>query len=215
MLIGWWLGFLSFLKKRLIQLVACKFLSKITTFPRYTLFSLSYQSVKHASDYDDKVQFQIKAYENACVLFELFSIFSSNCNEMHIISQATSAVAAFTDRLCIQSNGKHTALRSAQQVLSCCHKGAAKDGCNGGWPMAAFDYIRRNGLSTGGDYDSKTVLQHWYKFIYWNLVISRLSGVKDGGTAFSQQIFCTMELQPWGYNISYRWREQNVGGITK
>lgn len=68
---------------------------------------------------------------------------------------AASAVSVFTDRLCIQSNGKYTELRSVQQVLSCCHKGAAKDGCNGGWPIATFDYIRRNGLSTGGDYDSK------------------------------------------------------------
>ncbi|XKL63622.1 hypothetical protein PGB90_005986 [Kerria lacca] len=67
---------------------------------------------------------------------------------------AVSATSVFTDRICIESNGKFTSLRSSQQTLSCCHKCAGPDGCKGGWPQAAWDYFRRNGLVTGGDYDS-------------------------------------------------------------
>ena len=87
------------------------------------------------------------------------SIILANRFDKHLSCslQAAGSVAVFTDRLCIQSNGKHTELRSIQQVLSCCHKGVSKDGCDGGWHIPAFDYIRRNGLSTGGDYDSKQV----------------------------------------------------------
>lgn len=48
-------------------------------------------------------------------------------------------------------------------MLSCCHRctGRSRDGkyngCNGGWPMGAWSYIKRNGLTTGGDYDSNEV----------------------------------------------------------
>lgn len=64
-------------------------------------------------------------------------------------------MSAFTDRVCIQSNVTVKALRSAQQMTSCCHK--CGYGCRGGWPWNAWDYLKREGAVTGGDYGSEEV----------------------------------------------------------
>lgn len=68
---------------------------------------------------------------------------------------AVSTASAFSDRVCIATKGKKKALFASQQILSCCHKCAGPDGCNGGWPIGAFAYMKHTGLVTGGDYGSR------------------------------------------------------------
>ncbi|CAA9996292.1 unnamed protein product [Nesidiocoris tenuis] len=66
---------------------------------------------------------------------------------------AVAGASAFSDRLCIASNGTFTTPLSVEELLSCCDE--CGDGCNGGDPASAWEYFVENGLSTGGDYDSK------------------------------------------------------------
>ncbi|XP_065203675.1 cathepsin B-like [Planococcus citri] len=71
----------------------------------------------------------------------------SNCGSCWAVSVA----AAFSDRLCIHSNGQKNYNMSADQLLACDKK---SDGCGGGYLKAAWQYIQNNGLITGGDYGS-------------------------------------------------------------
>jgi cathepsin B len=46
---------------------------------------------------------------------------------------------------------------SAEDLLSCCPSGffgGCGSGCNGGYPSAAWDYFKKTGLVSGGDYNS-------------------------------------------------------------
>jgi len=65
---------------------------------------------------------------------------------------ALGAVEAMTDRVCIASNGAKNAHISAEDLLSCCL--LCGQGCNGGYPVAAWDHYRFTGLVTGGNYNS-------------------------------------------------------------
>ncbi|KAL4623892.1 cathepsin B-like [Arapaima gigas] len=65
---------------------------------------------------------------------------------------AFGAVEAISDRICIHSNGNVSVEISAEDLLSCCH--ICGFGCNGGYLSAAWYYWRKNGLVTGGLYDS-------------------------------------------------------------
>ncbi|XP_065210581.1 uncharacterized protein LOC135838755 [Planococcus citri] len=72
----------------------------------------------------------------------------SNCGSCWAVSVAS----AFSDRLCIHSNGKVNANMSADQLLACDKK---SDGCNGAEDLkTAWQYIADEGLGTGGDYGS-------------------------------------------------------------
>ena len=64
---------------------------------------------------------------------------------------AFGAAEAFTDRLCISSNGQHTVDMSAEDLLSCCR--TCGNGCNGGYTSAAWNYFYNTGVSTGGLYE--------------------------------------------------------------
>ncbi|KAK7913357.1 hypothetical protein WMY93_013568 [Mugilogobius chulae] len=55
-------------------------------------------------------------------------------------------------RVCVHSKGKISVEISAEDLLTCCD--ACGDGCNGGYPTAAWDFWAENGLVTGGLYDS-------------------------------------------------------------
>merc|ERR550519_1173716 len=65
---------------------------------------------------------------------------------------AFGAVEAMTDRTCIKSQGKVTPHISAENLLSCCD--SCGMGCNGGYPEAAWEYWKRSGLVTGGQYNT-------------------------------------------------------------
>ncbi|XP_050439991.1 cathepsin B-like [Adelges cooleyi] len=66
---------------------------------------------------------------------------------------AFGTTGAFSDRLCIATNGEFNELLSAEELAFCCTSGGS--GCGGGTPMVAWNYFSTNGIVTGGDYDSK------------------------------------------------------------
>lgn len=63
---------------------------------------------------------------------------------------AFAATEAFNDRLCIASGGQFPTTLSAWQTTSC---GESSFGCLGGDPLAAWDYIQKEGLATGGGFE--------------------------------------------------------------
>jgi len=66
---------------------------------------------------------------------------------------AFGAVEAMSDRICIASAGKVNAHLSAEDMLTCCK--TCGNGCNGGFLAGAWSYFDRDGLVTGGQYNSK------------------------------------------------------------
>lgn len=67
---------------------------------------------------------------------------------------AFGAVEAMTDRFCIASKGAQKPHISAQDLLTCCGF-MCGNGCQGGYPEAAWQHWKSAGLVTGGNYDSK------------------------------------------------------------
>jgi len=70
---------------------------------------------------------------------------------------AFGAAEAMSDRICIASQGKLQTRISTENLLSCCS--SCGFGCNGGYPSAAWNYWKRNGLVTGGLYNDKSTCQ--------------------------------------------------------
>ncbi|GFR96986.1 cathepsin B [Elysia marginata] len=64
---------------------------------------------------------------------------------------AFGSVEAMSDRICV-SSGKNVHI-SAEDVLSCCRN--CGNGCNGGYPGAAWSYFVNTGVVTGGQYGTK------------------------------------------------------------
>ncbi|XP_050437993.1 cathepsin B-like isoform X3 [Adelges cooleyi] len=73
---------------------------------------------------------------------------------------AFGTTGAFSDRLCIATDGEFNELLSAEELTFCCH--SCGDGCGGGDPIAAWDYFSTNGIVTGGGYDSKQGCQPYF-----------------------------------------------------
>lgn len=65
---------------------------------------------------------------------------------------AFGAAEAMSDRHCIHSEGKVQVRLSTDDLLSCCY--SCGNGCNGGFPAAAWDYWVEKGVVTGGSYGS-------------------------------------------------------------
>lgn len=66
---------------------------------------------------------------------------------------AFGAVEAMSDRICIASKGVKQVEVSAEDLLACCDE--CGDGCEGGFPSAAWSYYVDTGLVSGGLWDSK------------------------------------------------------------
>jgi len=66
---------------------------------------------------------------------------------------AFGAVEAMSDRICIASGQKLQTRISAENLLSCCGFSCGQ-GCNGGYPEAAWSYFKNTGLVTGWLYNS-------------------------------------------------------------
>jgi cathepsin B len=64
---------------------------------------------------------------------------------------AFGAAAAMSDRECIASNGTSQRRVSSEDLLTCCGSSCG-DGCNGGWPEAAWDFYQGSGLVSGDGY---------------------------------------------------------------
>nr|CDJ83389.1 Peptidase C1A domain containing protein [Haemonchus contortus] len=85
-----------------------------------------------------------------------------NCSSLtHIRDQANcgscwavSTAAALSDRICISTNGTKQVNISATDILTCCYK--CGYGCQGGWPIEAWEYVAREGAVTGGDFLAKS-----------------------------------------------------------
>ena len=60
--------------------------------------------------------------------------------------------SAFADRLCIATNGEFNSQLSADELTFCCR--VCGEGCQGGYPIDAWDYFGRHGLVTGGSYNT-------------------------------------------------------------
>uniref|UniRef100_A0A8D9FBM1 Cathepsin B n=1 Tax=Cacopsylla melanoneura TaxID=428564 RepID=A0A8D9FBM1_9HEMI len=74
----------------------------------------------------------------------------SNCGSCWAVASA----GALADRMCIATNGGLNFPLSADEVLTCCSYCTGDGVCNGGNPLAAWDYFKRRGTTTGGDYAS-------------------------------------------------------------
>eukprot|EP00056_Hartaetosiga_gracilis_P018863 m.12219 g.12219 ORF g.12219 m.12219 type:complete len:346 (+) comp7140_c0_seq1:49-1086(+) len=66
---------------------------------------------------------------------------------------AFGAAEAMTDRICIASQGKLTPRISSQDLLTCCGFSCG-NGCEGGYPAAAWSHFKNVGIVTGGPYNS-------------------------------------------------------------
>ncbi|XP_005107685.1 cathepsin B [Aplysia californica] len=65
---------------------------------------------------------------------------------------AFGAVEAMTDRLCIKSNAKSQFHFAAEDLMTCCR--SCGNGCDGGFPAEAWMYYQRDGIVSGGPYNS-------------------------------------------------------------
>ncbi|KAH7966903.1 hypothetical protein HPB49_020391 [Dermacentor silvarum] len=74
-------------------------------------------------------------------------------NKMNTTWKAFGAVGAISDRICIHTNGKVQVNISAEDLVSCC--GGCGYGCKGGYPPAAWDYYKKDGIVTGGLYGTE------------------------------------------------------------
>jgi len=70
---------------------------------------------------------------------------------------AFGAAEAMSDRICIASKGADQTLISANDLVSCCH--TCGQGCNGGYPAAAWAWYEHDGVVTGGLYHSNVGCQ--------------------------------------------------------
>jgi len=71
------------------------------------------------------------------------------------IWQALATSSAFADRLCIATDADFNQLLSPEELTFCCH--TCGYGCNGGYPIKAWERFKKHGLVTGGDYKSGEV----------------------------------------------------------
>lgn len=84
-----------------------------------------------------------------------------NCNSIkEVRDQSTcgscwafGAVEAISDRICITSGQKLQVRISAEDLLTCCGLTCGQ-GCNGGYPAAAWSYYHRTGIVTGWLYNT-------------------------------------------------------------
>ncbi|CAE1242060.1 CTSB [Acanthosepion pharaonis] len=73
-------------------------------------------------------------------------------NSLKTTWEATAAVEAMSDRICIASKGTKNAHLSIEDLLTCCNE--CGEGCNGGYPEYAWYYFKERGIVTGGPYHS-------------------------------------------------------------
>ncbi|PIO70985.1 papain family cysteine protease [Teladorsagia circumcincta] len=82
----------------------------------------------------------------------------ANCGSCWAVSSA----AAMSDRICIASHGAKQVqindfvLLSDQDMLACCSW--CGYGCEGGWPLKAWEYFADEGVVTGGNYRKKVII---------------------------------------------------------
>ncbi|KAK7487324.1 hypothetical protein BaRGS_00021413 [Batillaria attramentaria] len=109
---------------------------------------------------------------------------------------AFGAVEAMSDRICIASNGANNAHLSAEDVMTCCR--TCGNGCNGGFPAGAWSYFDRDGVVTGGQYNSKQGCQPYEIPACDHHVVGKLSPCKGD----SKTPRCSKKCEA-GYNNTF------------
>ncbi|XP_077514647.1 cathepsin B-like [Amblyomma americanum] len=92
----------------------------------------------------------------------------SHCSSIHVIRDqsecgscwAFGATEAMSDRVCIQTKGRVQVNISAEDLLTCCDSCGA--GCNGGYPAAAWEFYKTDGIVTGGLYGTDDGCQPYH-----------------------------------------------------
>ncbi|XP_076457002.1 cathepsin B-like [Babylonia areolata] len=110
---------------------------------------------------------------------------------------AFGAVEAMSDRICIASNGAKNAHLSAEDMMACCR--TCGDGCDGGFPAAAWSYFDKDGVVTGGQYNSKQGCQPYLIPACDHHVVGKLSPCK--GDAKTPR--CEKKCEA-GYNVTFK-----------
>ncbi|VDO36395.1 unnamed protein product [Haemonchus placei] len=85
-----------------------------------------------------------------------------NCSSFHTIRDqancgscwAVSTAAAISDRICVATKGKKQVYISATDILTCCGAPCGM-GCQGGWPIRAWEFFEYDGVVSGGPYLGK------------------------------------------------------------
>lgn len=123
-------------------------------------------------------------------------------------------VESASDRICIQSGGKVNAHLSAEDLTTCCH--TCGNGCNGGFVGAAWEYWERDGLVTGGQYNTKQGCQPYKVKSCDHHVVGKLKPCEGDGPTPRCEKKCEA-----GYNVSYSDDKHyakssySVRGVTK
>ena len=73
---------------------------------------------------------------------------------------AFGSVETMSDRICIYSDQKLQIRLSALHLISCCD--TCGNGCFGGYPSSAFDYWKRKGIPSGGNYNDKSTCKPYF-----------------------------------------------------
>lgn len=81
--------------------------------------------------------------------------YNVNLTDLLSLRQALATSSAFADRLCVATDADFNQLLSPEELTFCCHK--CGNGCNGGYPIKAWERFKKHGLVTGGDYKSGEV----------------------------------------------------------
>jgi len=71
-------------------------------------------------------------------------------------------VEAATDRICIETNATSQPMISANDLTSCCE--TCGMGCGGGYLPAAWNYLVKTGIVTGGNYNDSTSMKWCQKY---------------------------------------------------
>jgi len=78
---------------------------------------------------------------------------------------AFGAIESLQDRFCIHSNGKQNVTLSEQDLVSC---DSTNDGCDGGQPISAWDYLKKTGAVTAACYPYEMGTCHHPGCTEWN-----------------------------------------------
>jgi len=119
---------------------------------------------------------------------------------------AFAAAESFSDRLAIATNGSTNEVLAPQELVSCDDKGEDQ-GCDGGYPGDAFDYLQHTGLPTeacykyaSGDGDTGTCKKTCHdgsakkmeKLKSWKYVVGEdamIAAVQDGPVAVAFAVY--------------------------
>jgi len=110
---------------------------------------------------------------------------------------AFGAAEAMSDRVCIASGQKLQVRISAQNLLTCCGFSCGQ-GCNGGYPEAAWSYFKNTGLVTGWLYNTS----NWCQAYSLPPCDHHVSGKYPNCTGETTTPKCVKTCGS-GYNVSY------------